>query len=365
MTSFLNTTTRNVHWFWKAHEAAELEMRPPFQRNPVWLNRQKSFLIDTILSGLPIPELYMQDSVDDQGRAKYTVVDGQQRLRAVLEFLEGRFSIDGRDSPQWSGMQFEDLSGDDKKKLYSYNFIVRQLPATDDAQLRMIFQRLNRNTVSLNAQELRKATYWGPFIKLMEEISDLEAWAKFAVFSANDVRRMLDIEYVSELSIALLNGHQNKKARLDHYYQVYEDDFEQEQEVRRVFVSVLGELMQAIPDLSSTRWSKKTDFYTLFLVVSKHVSSLPLNASVRKNLRQHVVGFGEHVDRFMRPESSPASFSKFVREYGSGVRASSDLGSRKKRFDALEAFLSSLFNPTKKKAVKKKLPAKNALAKKK
>ena len=366
MTSFLNTTTRNVHWFWKAHEGGELEMKPPFQRNPVWLTKQKSFLIDTILSGLPIPEIYMLDSVDSEGSARYTVVDGQQRLRAVLEFLEGRFQIDQKDSPRWAGMEFEDLTGDDKKKLYNYNFVVRQLPASDDAQLRLIFQRLNRNTVSLNAQELRKATYWGPFISLMEEIANEEIWSRFAIFSPNDVRRMLDVEYVSEIAIALLNGHQNKKAKLDHYYQVYEESFEQGSEVKSAFLSVLGEIAQSIPEIGSTRWSKKTDFYTLFLVLSKYNARFPLDSSARKKLRQKVLDFGLSVDELMKPESVASNFERYAREYGAGIRASSDLGSRKRRFEALESHLAPVFSAgsERKKPTRKALKTKKVAAKK-
>ena len=89
MSSFLNTTNRNVVWFKETAATHQLDMAPPYQRNPVWLEKQKSYLIDTILNGLPIPELYMQTTVTADGVAKYTVVDGQQRIRSVLEFLEG------------------------------------------------------------------------------------------------------------------------------------------------------------------------------------------------------------------------------------------------------------------------------------
>ena len=231
---FLNTTTRNVHWLVKTHEAGELDMKPPFQRNPVWVHRQKSFLIDTILSGLPIPEIYMQDLVDDEGDARYIVVDGQQRIRAVLEYVAGEYAVDAKDTPTWGDMYFDDLKPEERKRIRQYDFVVRQLPELDDVQIREVFQRLNKNVAALNKQELRQATYWGPFIKLMNEISDWDEWSGFGLFSANDIRRMLDVELISELSIAILNGHQNKKAKLEHYYQVYEESFEHESFVKRV-----------------------------------------------------------------------------------------------------------------------------------
>ena len=107
---FLHTTHRTVSWFKKAFTSDELELSAPYQRNPVWTPLQKAYLLDTILLGLPIPELYMQDWGDEKGAEKYVVVDGQQRIRAVLEFLNGDFSLEGDDiSRQWRGLSFEDL----------------------------------------------------------------------------------------------------------------------------------------------------------------------------------------------------------------------------------------------------------------
>jgi uncharacterized protein DUF262 len=241
MHRYLNTTHRNVIWFKKAFEADELVIRPPFQRNPVWSVRQQSALIDTILLEYPIPELYMQDITDAEGTQKYILVDGQQRTRAVLDYLAGEFELED-ESPRWPGMAFEDLSGEDKKKLYEYTFVIRLLPDIPDEELSIIFQRLNRYTMALNSQELRHATYWGPFIKLMEEVSDFEFWNNSGIFSANDRRRMLDVEYISELAVAYLNGIQNKKKRLEEYYQQYEESFDEAESLRDIFIRVLGGL---------------------------------------------------------------------------------------------------------------------------
>lgn len=341
---FLNTTTRNVHWFVKTHEAGELDMKPPFQRNPVWVHRQKSFLIDTILSGFPIPEIYMQDLVDDDGDARYVVVDGQQRIRAVLEYVAGEFALEPKDSPSWGDMYFDDLKPEDRKKIRQYNFIVRQLPEMDDGQIREIFQRLNKNVAALNKQELRQATYWGPFINLMNDISDWDEWSQFSIFSPNDIRRMLDVEFISELTIAILNGHQNKKAKLEHYYQVYEETFEHGNRIKKIFRDVLGELEQVLPNLAKTRWSKKTDFYTLFLVMANRHKSLPLASESRTKANDILLKFGTEIDDFVRADDADKrKLPQNVRDYGAGIRASTDLGSRKRRFDALENEIEEIF----------------------
>src|ERR1700761_7643058 len=160
MSNIIQTTNRDIAWFKQANELHQLQMKPPFQRNLVWTTKQKSFLIDTILNGYPVPELYMQDITDETGSKIYTVVDGQQRITACLEFLNNQFQIDPKDSPSFADLSFDDLSLELKKKVYSYTFVIRQLPEMSDAELRDIFSRLNRNNVVLNSQELRQATYW-------------------------------------------------------------------------------------------------------------------------------------------------------------------------------------------------------------
>ena len=127
MSKFLNTTNRTVVWFKKANDNSDLQMKPPFQRNPVWIRPQKSYLIDSILNGYPIPEIYMQEFVDENGNEQHIIIDGQQRIRSCLEFIEGGFSIKADESPSWGNMKFDDLSPEDKKKVFGYTFIVRIL----------------------------------------------------------------------------------------------------------------------------------------------------------------------------------------------------------------------------------------------
>ncbi len=345
MENFLNTTLRNIAWFKNAYERKELEMKPPFQRNPVWVTRQKSFLIDTILNRFPIPEIYMQETTDSQGNAKYIIVDGQQRIRSVIDFLAGKFTIDEKESPSFNGASFDELSDIHKKHFFQYNFVVRILPDIGDTELREIFQRLNRNVVALNKQELRQATYSGNFIKLMNQLSDKEIFSKIGLFTPNDVRRMLDVEYISELSIAVLNGLQNKKDKLETYYQIYEEVFNDEEQVKEIFDTILGEVYKILPNINQTRWSKKTDFYSLFLVFNNHIESLPLTKENRNKANSILVDFGNELKRFLSvTKGENEKFSSDIETYGKGMRASTDLSSRKYRNLALENILKEIWD---------------------
>lgn len=341
--SFLHTTHRTVSWFRKAFVGGELELAAPFQRNPVWTELQKSYLIDTILNGFPIPELYMQDVGDAEGAERHIVVDGQQRIRAVLEYVQGDYSLQGDDVAQrWRGLKFDDLGVDEKKIVFAYKFVVRILPPLDDEGVRKIFSRLNRNVVALNEQELRNATYWGPFIKAIQYIADEDQfWSESGIFSANDHRRMLDHEFISELAVALLHGPQNKKDKLDSYYQLYEERFEDRDRLVDAFRTITGEIRQLVPALAATRWRKKSDFYTLFLVLATKAGDFPWPADRRTQIASRLLDFGNRVDSILRLEEGAwVTHDQNVAEYARGVaRAASDRTNRVAREKALSNFV--------------------------
>jgi hypothetical protein len=285
----------------------------------------------------------MVDAVDGDGDEKHIVVDGQQRIRACLDFVQGAYAMDGDEvQARWRGLRFDDLSPDEKQTVFGYKFVVRVLPHMADEELRMIFARLNRNVVALNQQELRNAVYWGPFIRSIQEMADEDPfWADSRIFSANDHRRMIDHEFISELVIAHLHGSQNKKDKLEYYYQLYEQEFDARDATVADFRSTTGEIAQLLPDLARTRWRKKSDFYTLFLTLIEIADQFPLPRDRRTLLADRIVAFGESVDSLIRleeedwdnPDPNAARYTRAV------SRAASDKASRIGRAEALKAGL--------------------------
>ncbi|MCJ1688152.1 DUF262 domain-containing protein [Rathayibacter sp. VKM Ac-2927] len=338
---YLRLSTVTAATFKRLSDNGQLELRPPYQRNPVWLEGQKSYLIDTILHGFPVPELYMQVVADETGSETHVVVDGQQRLTALLDFIAGEYALSGLDS-SWNDSSFEDLSPEEKTSIFSYNFVVRMLPDMLDEQIRAIFQRLNRNVVALSRQELRHATYWGEFIKSMEELATEGFWRNSGVFTANEVRRMLDVEFISELAIGIMHGPQNKKISLERWYAVYETEYEERQRTESIFRSTLGEIDRLLPEISRTRWSKKSDFYTLFLYLISQADKFPLASDERDALATHLVDFATQVGVVLRLDpSQSATVIKPVLDYSRAVqRAASDLGNRRTRAQSLQEFIS-------------------------
>ena len=98
-------TTHRISEFYRWQTEGSLKLNPPFQRNPVWSDKNRSYLIDTVLNQLPVPEIYMQVDTNENGYTKYIVVDGQQRIRAILDFIAGTFAILESESTAFGGKE--------------------------------------------------------------------------------------------------------------------------------------------------------------------------------------------------------------------------------------------------------------------
>jgi uncharacterized protein with ParB-like and HNH nuclease domain len=89
--------TQFISWFFSEDEKGTLDLQPKYQRNPIWSSAQKCFLIDSIISGCPIPQIYLnvltKKTTARERSTVYEVVDGQQRLRAILEFMRGEWKL--------------------------------------------------------------------------------------------------------------------------------------------------------------------------------------------------------------------------------------------------------------------------------
>ena len=111
---------------------SRIDTNPDFQRPAVWVNSQKQLLIDSILRGYDIPKFYWRKT--GSGPDKYDVVDGQQRLRAIFEFHEGKFALPKDSDP---------IDGIDPSKLkYADLPDVPDIQQKDDQRLFSREQRL-------------------------------------------------------------------------------------------------------------------------------------------------------------------------------------------------------------------------------
>lgn len=148
----------------------QLSLSPEFQRRAVWKPGAKSFLIDTIVKGMPIPIIFLRDKRlnTDQFEPTREVVDGQQRLRTMLSFVcpqflkdyneEDHFTVMKSHNKTIAGKEYAELDDDTKRRILEYEFNVHILPSSlDDRDVIQIFRRMNSTNYTLNTQEKRNA----------------------------------------------------------------------------------------------------------------------------------------------------------------------------------------------------------------
>lgn len=259
-----------------------LELNPNFQRRPVWKKGAKSYLIDTILRGLPMPIIFLRDLRADLRtfRAKRDVVDGQQRIRTILSFIDPTllpdFEPDGDDfkisrihNKELGGKSFAQLSPADQQQILDYQFSVHSFPAdTDDREILQIFARMNSTGVKLNAQELRNAEFFGLFKTKAYELAteQLYRWRDWRVFTPDQIARMNEVELTSEFMILIMSGILEKtNPNIDWFYDNYDSEFEDAAEVERrfrhTFEMIETQLSEGVlQELFNTR----TMFFALF-----------------------------------------------------------------------------------------------------
>lgn len=343
---------QSLSWFQEHYKAGRLVLRPPFQRKPVWTDKQRSFLIESVLMDIPIPEVYVQVTQADDGVEQYGVVDGQQRLRTILQFIgiernqdqEGedanRFAL--RSLPEnsvYKGKTFAEVTGEERKKFFQYQICVRLLYTDDQRVVEDVFKRLNKFTLPLKAQELRNATYHGPFAKLSEKLADDEYWAVNRIVSPAAIRRMADIEMMSDLLIGLLHGPQGGSAKIiDQYYEQYEefeDEFPDQNRIKKLFDKTIETIKRLFPRISDTsRWGNRADYYSLFVALGSLLINHDIPRKPEKRLSKKLMEFAGEVDR--RLERSIADTSPSSRKYARAIeKGSNDKARRTDRHEAL------------------------------
>ena len=257
-------TTKDIGLLHQLYEDNQLNLAPEFQRLSVWPRAAKAYLVDTILSDLPIsPLLFQRGSSTQSGRPTYDVIDGQQRLRAVFLFLENKLRITEPSDSKRHGKRFSDLTSEEQERLLDYDFIVQELSGYSKADVQDIFTRANKYTVSLSQQELRNAKAEGRFAEFVEAVGAWDFWSDNKVFTKSQMSRMRNVEFAAELAILLSEGPQDKKTSIDTWYLAYREEFPQGAEIQTRLREYLGWVGSVVTELSKSRFRRPVDLYAL------------------------------------------------------------------------------------------------------
>jgi Protein of unknown function DUF262 len=266
------TTTKDIALLRQLYDDGQLDLASEFQRNSVWPRVAKAYLIDTILSNRPIPQLFIQRYTSAQtGRPNYRVIDGQQRLRAVFEFLDDRFPLGKGSGKKLEKRRFSALPQSLKDRIWDYDFVVDELSGYSDRDVRDLFVRMNKYVVRLSPQELRHAREHGAFYNFVEKLGAMDFWREQKVFTPTQLSRMRSVEFSAELTILLIEGPQDKKAAIDLYYGEYQSAFKAGPEVEAQLLAYFDWLRKALPELEKSRYRKPVDLYSLIGALTTHM----------------------------------------------------------------------------------------------
>lgn len=165
----------------------DFNLRPEYQRRLRWSNQQKSLLIESLLLNVPIPSVFLYES----DLARYEVMDGQQRLNAIKEFLSNDLTLRGLQIiPSLNGKTYSKLPPKVKRSLDRASISAIVLLQESQGKIRkaginrlyelrrFVFERLNTGGKRLSAQEIRNAIYGGKFNELIVNLSRNDIFTK-------------------------------------------------------------------------------------------------------------------------------------------------------------------------------------------
>lgn len=269
-----DSRTYSINDFLEWEKNKQLELNPNFQRRSVWNDNARSYLMDTIIRGLPIPKVFIRQKINVLTRNSIReVVDGQQRLRTILSYLNDGFTISKNHNSKYGGLYFSQLCQVDdnvQASILNYEISVDLLVNMPDQKVLDVFSRLNSYSVVLNEQERINANHFGPFKLLADSLSKkyYQFWIDNRVISEKKCLRMDDVNLTADILIAMCEGIKEKK-KIKYYYDTYEKTFNHNgEELECRFDSVMTAIQNMYgKELKDSEFKRVHLFYSLFTAI--------------------------------------------------------------------------------------------------
>ena len=265
----------------------EIDLSPWYQRRAVWTVPQKAYLINTLFERKPVPTLYFRHSLDlEQDKSLREVVDGQQRIRSILEYVRGDFTAQHPGHKQ--KIKHGQLRSEEKRRFRETQLSGGWLLGASDSDVIEVFGRLNSVSKTLNSSEKRSSRFSGEFKQfcLRQAASRVSLWRDLGVFTANNIARMQEIQFVADIVLNFLQGlsdYNDKK--IDHLYKEKDEEFPEAKEVERRLESCFS-IIVTMPKtvFVDTIFSRQPLFFSLVLVLDQleHVNAKSLKESLLK-----------------------------------------------------------------------------------
>lgn len=286
---------------------------PHFQRRLVWSNLHKCAFLETVLAGLPFPEIFIAaGEVDpDSGDGKELIVDGQQRVTTLYQYFSGGgdLRLAGKAIRPYSA-----LTDDEKRAFLEYEVVVRDLGPLSEGETRDIFQRINSTRYSLNAMEVNNSRFDGPLKRFAEELASSDFFENHKVFTSLDGRRMNDVRFTLTVIITIMQGYFNRDDDHELFLETYNDDFSHESRIGGEIASIFRFIDECHFDSSSRVW-QKADLFTLLVELQQAIfeDSLQLAPDRVGFELGHFYSEVDQVTRVADPDPEAAEYYRRVR----------------------------------------------------
>lgn len=274
-----NRTNKDIQTINKDFVCGNLFADQSYQRRKVWNEQDKVRLIETILMEYVMPEVFFWTAKRDPetGIASTHIVDGQQRINTIVEFINNEFSLNAKYllndniKENCGNKFFNQLESDYRTIIWDYPVSVVEIDrdcSRDD--IKQMFYRLNLTNYDLNQQEKRNSKD-SKFGDKCEALSTYDFWKNVRLFSSADARRMKDVEYCCIIYILANEGivDQTNGKKINDYYDDYKDEFDQDNILEDKIIKAM-EIIYGLVDKTTLSFiSKKAQMYTLFCMVFK------------------------------------------------------------------------------------------------
>lgn len=166
---------------------------PEIQREYVWDDARASRLVESLLLNIPIPVVYFAETKE----ATYEVIDGHQRIRSIVRFLNNQFKLRSLAVlDEYNGLRYHELPDREQRFFIMRSIRAVIIAAESHSSMKFeIFERLNTGSIALNAQELRNSLYRGSFNRLLRELVSFDEF-RLALKRQSPAKRMVDEELV-------------------------------------------------------------------------------------------------------------------------------------------------------------------------
>jgi hypothetical protein len=270
------------------HRDESLNISPWYQRRSVWSEPQKAYLINTIFENMPVPSLYVRHQIDvDAEKSIKEVVDGQQRIRSILSYRADEFAA--RHPGHKKKVKYSELTKAQREAFVATKLSVGYLIGAQDQDVIEIFGRINSISKTLNPQEKRNAQYSGDFkqFSLSQAAERLPFWRATDIFTATDISRMQEVQFISDLAMNMINGLSDfSAAAIDKFYRANDKEFPHMDDMSTRMEGLFAKLV-AIPAgaFKDTIFKQYQLAFSLMLVVDRIRDQNPPPAKIEQVIR--------------------------------------------------------------------------------